>query len=198
MNEDGQFTNQTENSTQQWLNSYAPPPVKPRKPIKNILITTFLGIAIILIGLVMFIVFNRAKPCLTTYDFKDLTGLSLDGQINSKEDFYTFNIKFNSQTTDYNNSDDAEEVTVEKVGQFYNAHKDKSIIISLSGNYPTNTSNELATKRLEKMQDDLKRAGLPTNMIKTNTPTTYEPDIDEGEADTLTTVAITSANKCSE
>lgn len=195
MNDDP-INNQADNSTEAWLNSFAPPPPKPKKPIKKMFLLVALVITILAAVIIVILNISRPLPCLSKSDFKDLTGADLDGPVNPKDNFYTFSVEFNSKSAEYKTIDLADEVTVQKVSDFYISHKNKSIIIFINGSYPKGTTEELAVKRIDKIRADFAQAGVPTTVIQANTPAAYEPDIDEGEADGLTTVSVISADKC--
>lgn len=197
INTEYEQTPQVSSSTTAWLDSYAPPPPKPKKPIGKIILSVG---AVSLVGLSLLIAMfaiDQPKACLTVTDLASLTGSATNDAIDSTNNFFTTNIIFPSGSADYSPpSDPSDSIAINKIFSFYKTHSDKSIIISINSYYPKSEDDTLAKKRIDTIRALYNQAKLPAESIRLNAPIAYNPEPDSNNTDGITTLSITSEASC--
>lgn len=178
-----------------WSGNNTPPPKKSNK-----LFVIFIGVlAVVCITIgIIYAITHKSPACLTKADYADLVGSRADDSLDPKDNFYTFTVRFTNNSTNYSPDNTAESTTIKQAVDFYASHHNKSIVFEINGMYPRKGTIDMQTQRVQKVQGDLLQAGIPEYAIVANTPIAFDPDIDEGETEGLTTVTIISANKCTQ
>lgn len=190
-------TPQVSSTTTAWLDSYAPPPPKPKKPIGKIILSVGVASLVALAVLIAMFAIDRPKACLTVADLESLTGSATNDAIDSTNNFYTTNITFPSGSADYSpSSDPSDSIDINEIFSFYKTHSDKSIVISIHSYYPKCDDDTLAKKRIDTIRALYDQAGLPAESIQLNAPIAYNPEPDSNNTDGVTTLSITSEASC--
>jgi hypothetical protein len=136
---------------------------------------------------------TNTSGCLNKSDYKDLTGTT-PAELDVGNGFYTYAIEFDGTSTSYStdNSPSAPDI-IKNIGSFYQSHKHKSILITLSSINSNSTGAETATERLQQIKD-----GLVANGVSESAITVDEPALTDTEPGTndIATIAIATKQGC--
>jgi hypothetical protein len=152
------------------------------------LLAVSLGIVILIVTV------NGTKSCLTTADYKALTGTSVDAaSLSPTTNFYTATIAFKTGAAAYDNSAEL----IKQITDFYKNHTSSSIIITISGTYASNDALLLTEQRLDTIKTSLTTGGVPESAIEPRVPELVIPEEDAPADPSSAFISITSSEKCS-
>ncbi len=191
----------------QWFNSL--PSEAPPQPKKSRLSLPLIAslVVILILGSILTVLFltRNSAACLTTTDYKALTGRTFEDQaaFSPTEAFYTLPLQYVNGSTDY--TGDAESTNTSqltKIGTFYTERFEKQpMTISLSASYSPNDTKEAASKRLDDLTNQLVSAGVDTAAILRSEAVSLDPgselSADSAELTTATVhVTVASVTSC--
>ncbi|CAN5427257.1 hypothetical protein BH09PAT4_BH09PAT4_03270 [soil metagenome] len=152
-------------------------------------------VIVVIFGATLYLARSTGQYCLTADDYKDLTGAAND-ELQPTTSFYSYTIEFGGGSTAYTNTITPSVPSIlEKIGTFYDTHKNRSLIATITSTNNTGTSRVVADKRSAKIKDDLVAAGFNAGKIMTAPPTFI--DGEPGASD-IATITLTSASECRE
>jgi|GEM_PF-4545977 len=174
-------------------------PLPPKRRSHRTLVVALVTCSLLLgvVGLVFWL--NRSPTCLSDEDYRALTGDERTDPLSSRTSFSTQIIYFVPDSTDYDYTDMVEGDALLNIGEFYASHREKSIMITLDGNYYSDSQLELTQRRIATVQASLVNAGVDANVITITEPTLLpldEPDENGDNPNSPIMVTITSADTC--
>lgn len=188
-------------TTEEWFDSIQSP-VPPESPKSSRKRHALIGLGVLiflaLVGTVTALVVNQGAACLDVNDYKTLTGTELSDSLSPSESFYTEYVLFKTGSTDYDDTTDSGEhgtQLIQKIADFYKITANKSVIITVGGNYFVATAATEAAERVQTVKSSLLLAGVPESVLKVVAPTYIEPE-DTATTTSETSIAITSASTC--
>lgn len=206
MNPNNNQPQQPNGSIPEWFNAAATPAPQAPKPSihtskRIIIIAATAAVIIASVGVIAFLLSANSSSCLTSTDYKDLTGVSLASAPSPTDSFYTEYVLFNDGTSKYDDSSDDGAHgggLINKIASFYKDHPKKSIIITVSASYFAAAGESLANERVTAVQSSLVAAGIPSGAIVVQGASLIEPEdaIEGDESNGETTIAITSDPTC--
>lgn len=175
-----------------------PPPSGRRRIIKLVII--LIVIAMLITAGTIGAYFLR-PTCLTATNYQQLANVPYDGELNATQEFYTALVYFQTNKTNYDNSDDQGESQLKSFADFYRYHSNASIAFTLTTSYPDDIYQELSTQRLAAAKQSLVTLGVPETSITTTPPQEIAPEEPFDEASTIgshnaITVSISSQEGC--
>lgn len=181
------------------------PPEPPKKSSKKKFVL-IVGACMVLVSgttaAVLLTDYFSRPVCLTTEDYKPLTGKTYDNStLTSSEYFYTHIIEYNIDTQKY--TDESKLATtnfIKKLGSFVKDRPEKLIQVTITSDYSSDADNESSLDRIYNLKIALQKAGVPDSSILLELPE-YDPiDIpdEEGEPAPVArgSIAITSPANC--
>lgn len=201
-------------SASDWFNtipdqpSQIPPSAEPPKPKRNRRRIVAISVALFFLlssisAAVVIRNITLAQPCLTNDDYAIITGATPKDNI-SPQAFYAASLEYKLGTSDFStDSADSNQALIKKIGAFYDERSaERSIIITISSDYGDSDSKQLASKRIDSLEDALIRAGVEPSAIVKRTPTNFTTsgDLNEEFDRPVASVAylgIASTDNCS-
>lgn len=131
--------------------------------------------------------------CLTPADYSALTGKQTDGSLSPRDNFYTTTVLFEDNTSEYSASSAAKE-DLRKLGTFFRAHPQKSMLFIVSSDYSQDRDVTVAADRTARVSKDLMSRGVSKEAISRDTP--RKVDDPEGNTISFTTVVAYTMAGC--
>lgn len=163
----------------------------PRRPLgrkTKALIVIVLAVILVVAGVNAYRIIT-VPACLSSNDYKQLTGNDYGDQLQPQSDFYTALVGFGLNSTDYS-TDDSGEALVKKLAKFYTDRPHTSIRFSLQSTFLDGIDRSIMRQRVEKIQSDLIKLGVPTEDVVTPQPTFVTPEEDDALVDDPQAVAV--------
>lgn len=178
------------------------PPKKSRKPLV-ILLGIIVFLPLITVAVILMVSANQRTACLTSDDYKTLTGTTLTESISPTTNFYANAIAFQRGSISYDTTSDANvqgEQLLQKIAQLYKSQRTTSIQITVSSDYFAKDAAELAQKRIAAVQTSLINMGIASSDIQIIAPSYSElEEADSAPQDNVTTtLSIVSYQTCVE
>lgn len=188
----------------QWFSDVpatTPAPSKP--PISRrtlVLMSIIVVMAIVAIALAQFSTSHGRTACLTTSDYKDLTGntISSDG-FSPATNFYSDTVTFKQNSVAYGAHTDTQvggEALLKQIGTFYRQHDTTSIVVTISGSYYLKTAADLTKKRIDTVKASLINLDISGNDIATSVPTYVSPEDSMPSDPSTIHIALASRKSC--
>ncbi len=172
----------TPDPSNQWFNSLPSEEPPSQKPARRLPLPLIVGLVVILIlGSVLSVLFltRNSAACLTTNDYKALTGRSFEdpAAFSATDAFYTSSVQYVNGSVNYaNDSESTVTALLANIGTFYRERADKQpMTVSLSAAYGPNDTKEAASERLESLASQLVAGGVDSAAIQRGEPTTFDP-----------------------
>lgn len=208
-NEPSQETNpNVDQSTKAWFESIdspnpLPSSVGPEPSGKKWKFTAIILVCVLVIGGVFALLATYApKPastgkCLDSSQYEDFLGRKHEDTLRSQDNFYTQPVRFEAGTASYLAKDkSATDTFLKNIGALYqNNHGESSIVVSITSDYLSGGSEQIAKDRLTKLKQALVEYGVAESAIKTNEPQAITTE-DEAATDVSAIISISSHSKC--
>jgi len=212
MNPSDEPNQPSDTSTNDWFNELPSPDIAPTEPSvkpprSRKVIFLVAGSVLLILSVAVYALFTLTSSsvgaCLTSNDYKSLTGKTADSQLSATESFYTASFTYGNGSSDFTGATKAESLSIIKnLGRFFAQHsKDTSVVITISGGYTPNDDKASATTRIAKLKHSLVQNGIPESYIKIEAPTKIISggELDETSAELKNASAyltITSESTC--
>lgn len=175
--------------------------MQPKRNARRKLILT-LGMVLIVVAALLLVTrpkedspssHSDAGGCLSEGDYKDLTGTA-PAELDTSSGFHTYAVEFNSVSVSYSSDTSPNgQAIIKNIGSFYQSHKHKSILITLSSISANSTGEKIATERLQKIKAELVAGGVSDEAITIDKP--LLADIEPGTSD-IATISISKGQGC--
>lgn len=181
----------------QWRNDSNPPKQRHSRH-KALLVTGVMSLLFAAVAAATWIL-NREPTCLNDDDYRVLTGTSRTDPLSSQTSFWSDIIYFAPNSVSYDNSSTTATTVLTTVGAFARTHTDKSLIISVSGDYYEDSQLALTQQRIATVRAGLIAAGASASSVQLVEPTYISMDDDETNGNDINspvTITITSVSTC--
>lgn len=187
-------------ATEQWFESIQGPAPEPPKSSrkKHLLIGAAVLLFLAVAGTATALFVSQGPACLNANDYKTLSGSDTTDLLSPTDSFYTDDVLFMAGSNNYDNSTDSGEhgkQLIQKIADFYKTSENKSILITISGNYFSSDAKSVVEDHIGTVKSSLMNAGVPDKIISAQTPVYIEPE-DASTTGSETIISVNSASTC--
>lgn len=189
-----------DHATEEWFDSIqssAPEPPKSSGK-KHLLVGGGILVFLAIAGTAIALIVNQGPACLDANDYKLLSGSEPTELAPPWDHFYTDYVLFETDSNNFDNVTDAGahgEKLIQNIANFYKTSDNKSIVITISGNYFSSTAQTKTEDHITAVKSDFIKAGVPESAISIEAATYIEPE-DTPTIDSETTINVSSATTC--